>query len=631
MSGTKRTVTASNLRQFAIHAVAILALVAGVSSLAQATQRVGSDISLVVNGGQQVAVLPVITETAQDDLLTYDFATGEVDLAAGVLAPDYDEPLFCFDMGTPQAAVSLQVTDPNGHVIIDNFDLSVSLDYVLSAPSAFEIKPALNQQCFFRSDQGVFGLFGMENDQGAVGSDVIARDRFEVDRSISLEFQGVPTFVTPGETVNYDLVLTNTGSADLTDVALQELFPENLDVYAAVLSAGTWSCSASGDAVCPATVPATDPLRFEQMNAGGVDITTGDSLTFSIERTVDVNSITGESIRLQAGAVADPISSDTPFDVDEALMTVIGQSAGLNVSATSASADSFATSGTASDDAQITVTVLDSGQNPVPNEQVSLDSAGGLTITSPTSGTSDANGEVSFSGTAEDAGDYTVSFTSGSLNGSGTVTILAGAPDTFFLQETVPSAVADGQDTIEVQVLVEDQYGNAVDTAMVEVSDDDGLASLPASEFTDIDGIAAFNATSTTIGVFQPVFSVSGVGTSAASVSFEAGAPDDLEFTLQPPDPVTADVDFDVSLQVVDSQGNHVSDDQSTFVTLNLQQNGNTVRTLTSGSVTNGEITLTIDSIGPADIGAGYRIQAVASGTGFFGANSNSFEVVAGP
>ncbi|WP_181918974.1 Ig-like domain-containing protein [Wenzhouxiangella sediminis] len=632
-SGKKRTVAALMIRKSAMHAVAAIALATGVSSLAQAGQRVASNVSFVVDGGAEIAVLPVIAETAQSDLVTYDLVAGQVQLSAGNLSPDYVDPLFCFDMGSQPVDATIRVKDPNGHEIIDNFYLISSLEYSLSAAPSLSIRPATNQQCFFRSSGGTFGLFGMESQEGAGDTDVIARDRFEINRSLDLEFQRVPTFVTPDQTFDYDIVVTNTGTGALNNVALQELFPENLDVYSAALTPATWTCTATGDAVCPTVSANASSLRFEQMNAGGIDLPAGDSLTFTIERTVATNSATGEDIHLHAGTVADPLSTGTPFAVGEATMTVIGESDGLSVSATDATADSAITTGNTGDDAQITVTVLDASLNPVPNEPVAVDNAGGLTITSPSSGTTDINGEVSFTAappaTLSNAGDYTISFTSGNLSGNGVVTILPGEPASFFMQASVPTATADGQDPVEIQALVEDQFENPVDAAEVEVAQDDGLASLPASAFTDINGIAVFNATSTSTGTFEPSFSVAGVGTSPATVSFEAGAPDDLVFTLQPPNPVVAGTSFDVSLNVVDAEENLVTDDQLTFVTLNLQQGGSTVRTLTSGLVTNGQITLTVGSIDSNDIGTDYRIQAVASGTGFFGANSTTFEVVA--
>lgn len=591
----------------AISAVAPLALLAGSAAFAQMNAtRVASDLSLVVDGGAQVAVMPVIGETAQSDLLTYDFLANEVQFSAGVLAPDYDEPLFCFDMGQPQTAVTMRATDPNGHVIIEGFSIQASVNYVLSSPSSLVVTPSVNQQCFFRSDAGDFGLFGETATGEPEPAGLIMRNRFEVERSVSLEFQNVPQFVTLGETISYDLVVTNTGNGDLNQVGLQELFPENRGVYAAALNSTSWTCSASGDAVCPAA-SGTDPLRFEDFNAGGADITVGDSLTFSIQRTVDATSITGESIRLQAGVVADPVSSGAPFAVDEALMTVIGQSAGLSVSAPAAEVDN---------DAVITVTVLDGNQNPVPDETVTVSNTAGLSFTSPTSGISDTNGEVVFTATTTTAGDYSVGFSAGSLNGNGTVTFDPGPATIMVAAALDDEAVADGQDAVSINVLVEDDFGNAVDSVAVDVIDDGGLVSLPASVFTDVDGIASFAPTSTVAGNYQIQFSVSGAGTDAVAVDFVPGAPSDLRFEVQPTDvEVGSPISPAVVVRVVDANGNWVNDDQTTFVQLRLRQSGVTVdANFASGTVINGEAEFAnLDQFTSNMVGTGYSFRAVGT------------------
>jgi uncharacterized repeat protein (TIGR01451 family) len=604
-------------------AVAIIALSAGVPSLAQInSSRVASDLSLVVDGGSQVAVMPVITETAQGDLLTYDFAAGEIQLAAGVLSPDYDEPLFCFDMASPQSVVSLQVSDPNGHIIIDDFSLKVALDYILSEPSTLEVNPGTDQQCFYRSDQGVFGLFGQESPDGSVDGDIIKLDRFEVDRSIELEFQDVPTFVTPGETVTYDLVVTNTGSTDLEQVALQELFPENLGVYAAALSVGSWECSAIGDAVCPAPGPVTEPLRVQDTNAGGADITVGDSLTFSIERTVNANSITGEAIRLSAGTVTDPVASDTPFAVAEALMTVIGESSGLNISATEAVADG-------NESSTITVTVLDANQNPVPNETVTFDSISPSTSAAlPTSGDTDVNGEVVFdSGTTTDAGEYTASFSTDTFSQSGSVTFSAGAPAAMNAYTSVNNVVADGSSEAEFTVTVQDANNNVMSGVGVDVSDNGGLTTItPATAFTDVDGYATFTATSGETGSFTATFAVSGAGTSSATATFEPGQFDEHAFVQDPsdmPDNLVAGEQFTVTVELVDASGNRLTDDSTSEVFLEL--NGPSTQDYGSVIVDQGLATfsgLTVDNPG-----TGYTLRSTVPGLYFEFRDTGAFDV----
>lgn len=621
-SGTYRTVIAIRNRFSAITAIAAFALFAA-SSVAQVTSTgVSSGISLVVDGGSQVSVLPVVGQTAQSDLLTYDFATGEIRFTAGVLAPDYDEPLFCFDMGVQQSVVSLAVTDPNGHVIIDGFDLSASLEYFLADPSTLVVAPTNNQQCFFRSDQGVFGLFGQTSPDETLPGDLIARDRFEPDRAIALAFQGVPEFVTTGQTINYDLVLSNIGTADLQDVALQELFPENLDVYAAALTGTTWSCTPTGDAVCPGASVDPSALRFEQMNPGGIDLTAGDSLIFSIERTVDAASITGESIRLQAGAVTDPVATDAPFAVDEALMTVIGQSAGLNIAATEAVADG-------SDSSAITVTVLDANQNPVPNETVTFDSVSPSTLAvTPSSGVSDVNGQVVFdSGATTTAGDYTVTFTAGGQTDSGTVTFTAGAPAAMNAITSVDNAVADGSDFVEFTVTVLDANGNLVSGAAVDVSDDGGLTSItPSTAFTDIDGNATFTATSNDTGTFTVTFAVSGAGTDPASATFEAGAFHAHAFVQDPTDRannLVAGEQFTVTVELVDINGNRLTNDSTTEVFLELK--GPNLQNYGSAVVDQGLATfsgLTVDNPG-----TGYTLRSTVPDLYFVFKDTGTFDV----
>ncbi|WP_376692547.1 Ig-like domain-containing protein [Wenzhouxiangella sp. EGI_FJ10409] len=611
----------ASARNFLLNAaVAIVAVVVSGSALGQLdTPRVTSDLSLVVDGGSEILVIPLITEEAQDEVLTYDLGAGVVRFDAGVIAPEYDEPFFCFDLTAPSSAVSMEVLDPNGHVVIDQFNLNGFLAYSLD-PLTLTIDPSSDQQCFYRSSQGVFGLFGMASSSIPEPPGLIFGDRLEVARSLSLEYQDVPSFVTPGQTVSYDLVVSNTGTGALQTTALQELFPENLGVYDAALTGTTWTCSETGGAVCPAS-SGTGPLRFEEMNSGGSDLAVGGSLTFTIERMVDVDSISGESIRLHAGTVADPLATGTPFAVDEASMTVIGESAGLNVSAPTTQVG---------DEVTITVTVLDSSQNPVPYETVDVDDQAGLNFTSPTTGDSDESGEVTFTATTESADDYTVSFSSGTLSGSGTVTFEAGPPAFFVAAALDAEAIADGTDSALISVLVEDSYENPVDSVAVEVSDDGGLSSLPGSVFTDINGEASFTPTSTIADTFQIQFSVTGAGTESVSLEFVPGAPSDLVFFEQPSD-VAADeiMSPGVVVRVVDENENWVEDDSSTHVQLRLRQNGTTVDSnLANMTVSNGEALFDSLSFDSSQVGSGYTLRAVGTtASSIFFEDSTSFEV----
>ncbi|MDZ7791354.1 MAG: Ig-like domain-containing protein [Xanthomonadales bacterium] len=618
--------------------VAIVAVIASATAFGQLdTSKLASDVSLVVDGGSEILVMPILTEDAQDDVVTYDLGAGEVRFDTGVLSPGYDEPLFCFDLGTPSSAVKLEVLDPNGHVIIDQFDLKDPLAYSLEPPLSLTVGPASDQQCFYRSSQDVFGLFGAASASDPEPSGLIFSDRLEVDRSLELEYQGVPDFVTVGETFSYDLVVTNSGTGALQTTALQELFPENLGVYSAALTATTWTCSATGDAVCPAG-SGTGPLRFNEMNGGGIDLTVGDSLTFNIVRTVAANSVTGETIQLHAGTVADPVATGAAFAVAEALMTVIGQSAGLSVSATdlvnngdgNALADGV-------DSSAIAVTVFDGNGNPVPGETVTFDSSSSdLASVTPASGVSGSNGQVVFdSGTTTTAGNYNVAFSAdgGALTGSGTVTFDHGPAAIMVAAALDSEAVADGTDAPTIDVLVEDAFGNAVDSVLVEVTDGGGLASPPPSEYTDINGGAIFTPTSTVAGTYQIQFSVAGAGSDAVSVDFLPGAATDLAFISDPTDTyLDGSAMAPVVVRVVDDNGNWVADDQTTTVQLRLRQNGVTIdSSFADAVVVNGEAEFTdlLFSSNEFSAGLGYSFRAVGTtDSDIFFVDSIEFELL---
>ena len=600
--------TAIKPRKFAIKSVAIIALAASAGALAQTGPRVPSDVSLVVAGaGQQQTILPLIHETAQSDLLTYDFMVGKVQFSAGKLASgNYDEPLFCFDLGNTHSAASVEVTDPNGHVIIDNFDLDASVEYLHSL-SILQVQSSIDQHCFFRSGT-IFGLFGMESPGSSPDPDVFHQDRFEPDLSLGLEFRNVPGFVTPGQVVSYDLVVTNEGTGSLERVALQELFPENMDVYDAGLSAGTWTCASTGDVPVPCPVSGTGSLRIEETNPGGIDIPAAGQLTFSIQRTVDSDSMIGEKIQLHAGAVTNSFVSDAPFAADTAEMTVIGQSAGLSVSSSPAQVSTNAT---------ITVTVHDSQQNPVPNETVTVSNNAGLTFTS-TSEDTGPNGEAAtFMATTTDAGDYTVEFTSGSLNGSGVVSFDPGAPAEMVVWVDSDNAIANNSDTNIIKAYVEDAWYNPIPALTVDVIDDGGLSSLPGFASTDSTGTATFSATSTDAISYNVEIGVSPLAPETVTTTFVAGEPADFFFVTQPGDtPEGGTMAEDITIRVVDAFHNWVADDSSTEITLQLRHGGSTVSTLSIQPVQNGEWTFSGLSMGTAPAGNNYYLRAFGTHNG---------------
>jgi uncharacterized repeat protein (TIGR01451 family) len=591
---------------------------------AQQFDPTAAELAFTVDG-QDLGSAEVALPADSDSLVaaTYDLSTGALtlQLAEATLASGtYDSPLFCFDFrDVASSSAFLSVTDANGHRVMPETDIAQFLSYDL-AGAQFILTPPAGFECFYRGlNTEAFGLEGQapfdpvvgERNEGSIFGDAFA------EKVLGLQFQGLQEFVAPGDDLTYDLVLNNASDQTLTDIGLQELFPANADFFDASLSQTSFTCPEDDACTGLSSLNGDGSLRFQ-----GFDLDPGESATFRITRTVDDSSLPETTIRLFAGAVVGG-SASPYFDAAEAEVNVVGQAAGLDIDSQGATADGESL-------ADVVVTVLDNEQRPVPNESVSFDSAtGGLQVT-PASGTTDSSGEVVFqAGPTTDAVDYTVSFTSGALAGNGTVSFFPGPASRAFVAATDAEAVADGNDTITIEVLVEDAEDNPVDSVLVEVTSDDGLTFLPDSVFTDSAGRAVLTATSTTTGTYEPQITVDGVGAFTETVDFVAGAPADLEFVEQPSDVAAgSNMSPAVVVRVVDANGNWVSDDGSTFVEVDLMQGGSVVsNNVADGGVTNGEIEFSALSFDSSLIGTDYYLQAVGTVTGFFGEDSTTFDI----
>lgn len=131
---------------------------------------------------------------------------------------------------------------------------------------------------------------------------------------------------------------------------------------------------------------------------------------------------------------------------------------------------------------------------------------------------------------------------------------------------------------------------------------------------------------------------VNGSGTTARNAAADpvldiVGEPVQLEFVQQPTDTTVGQlIDPPVTLEVVDSNGNRVTTDNTTSVALELYQNGTSVDgALASGTtVTNGVVSFgNLDTTG-LEVGTGYQIKAKqdAIDPTIGERNSNKFELL---
>ena len=281
--------------------------------------------------GQDDGLFSLATVNEATEVVRYEL--GEDGVVAFRLADRQDEvfdnPLFCFDFGSQaSASIVLNVENSSGHVVLEDVGILSDLEYRLSADSIV-FAPSELTQCFYVGTDDVteaasFGLFGMpprttENDVDP--DDRIFASRFESEstRGVRVSFENVPSSATAEQGISYDIVIENTGSEALDELAFQEVFPENATYFPAALDAGTWYCEGTA---CPEgtedSEETRDPIRLSDLSLPG-----GETIRFKISRAINAESDGGATIVLYAGAVAGP-GKDATFDVDQVEIPVVG-------------------------------------------------------------------------------------------------------------------------------------------------------------------------------------------------------------------------------------------------------------------------------------------------------------------
>ncbi|NBB92115.1 MAG: hypothetical protein GVY32_02980 [Gammaproteobacteria bacterium] len=576
--------------------------------MAQPLESTDPDLFFTIDG-EDAGIVPIAVETGQSNPVSYDFGSGSVSLRVAdaiSMSGRYTDPLFCFDFSPGVSALaSLDVIDANGHPVVAGLSLDGSLQYDLLA-NQIGVTPLAGSRCFYKgSSTNVFGLFGQPPfEPEAAPGDSIFGDAF-LGEAVSIEFQGLPSFVTAGSQISYQLVVSNVSGRRLDNLGLQELFPANEDFFDATLTLDGWTCS--GGVQCPSSsLNGSDSLRFQ-----GFDMRPGETIVFDITRTVNGSSAVDSVIDLYAGVIA----ADTPlepFDTAQTSTTVVGAGDSLSVAPAEA---------TVGEDAVITVTALDAGQNPVPGIEVVIDNTDGLQVDPVGPTTTDPEGEVLFRASTTAAGDYSVQFSATDTAispGTGTVSFNAAAPDAIVAYVDQNGAVANGSDQVLVKVYLEDQFENPVPGITVEVIDDGGLTSLPPSAVTAPSGIATLPATSEEADSYLIELAVSGQTSETVTVNFVAGDPADFLFVQGPTDtPEEGTISPAVVVQLVDENGNWIEDNDSVEITLQLRQGSSAIIPgLAVATVTDGQATFPGLSLDGVPAGIDYYLRAFGTFSG---------------
>ncbi|MDZ7731441.1 MAG: Ig-like domain-containing protein [Natrialbaceae archaeon] len=161
-------------------------------------------------------------------------------------------------------------------------------------------------------------------------------------------------------------------------------------------------------------------------------------------------------------------------DDDQALQNITIESAPADTINADVTVDDSVADG--NDEVEFTVTLKNEFDNPVEGATVTVDDAENVDalggIESGDENQTDAYGRATFTANSTTSGNFTVQFSETNAgNDTATVTFEAGDADAVFVDTGVATAVADGNDTLEFTVTVEDANGNPVPGVRVLTTD----------------------------------------------------------------------------------------------------------------------------------------------------------------
>jgi hypothetical protein len=265
--------------------------------------------------------------------------------------------------------------------------------------------------------------------------------------------------------------------------------------------------------------PLTMTLAGNGALAGTTSQSTG-TLGVASFGDLDVNAIgTGDTLTATAStSTAAPLSvTSTSFDITVGAISAPNSSVAANPASL-----------TAGSTTQITVTLRDADNNPIPGASVALAGTNSATVTA-VSATTNAMGVATFHVADNVAEQDSLTATSGSTTiGSAQVTFTAGSPaSVVVVSGTGQSAVVTTAFAAPLVVKVEDAFGNAVSGTTVTASapGSGASASLSPPPVTGANGMTSLSATANAVagGPYNVVVSVPGATAATFTLTNTAG------------------------------------------------------------------------------------------------------------
>jgi uncharacterized repeat protein (TIGR01451 family) len=549
-------------------------------------------------------------------------------IGEGTVLFDVFGPLFCFGLaGNDQASgLALQLRNSNGDPIIDGLTLASNLNYRLTT-SEIAMSTPPSGACFYETAEG-FGLSGMVPTEEPTG---LFRDRFEEFSSLSVRFENVPQVARVDEPVSYTIVLENTGLRDLTQVAVQELYPRNNELYDVVLRQGSYSCvevaSDEREPDCadgrPVQIPELGFVDRPWIRGENLDLPRGTSVRFEInERPVatrvglDEGDVINSRIDLYAGAVVvDGVESVPPSSSATATIRIAGPAESLIIDDQASILDATANG---VDEVRIVVQARDDFGG-VPNVTIESEIVGGnaadIQIT-PSAVTDSVNGSAQFIATTTRAGDYDVQF-SATIDGQPITTVpetleFSAGPATALRFVAQPVDAVVGQPLKPVSVELLDAFDNRVlsdskTSIELALGGGDGTGELAGGDATTaFSGLATFGGLTIDQAAADYVLTASAATTGRGGITPDSSSP----FTIEQASPSVRITDVDpAGEQQVNEPYTVSAEVQGGFGPTGLIEvdNGDSVCTITapagscelsSPSTQLGDITLTATYLG---------------------------------
>ena len=537
-----------------------------------------------------------------------------------------------------------------------------STDSLTQTSSSFTISPAVAFQLVFTA-QPTSGTAGT----ALAEVDVTVTDTYgnveTLDNSSLIALTDASGSLTGGGAVKTsggvavftDLVVTKAGSdqltgADSTDGGVSNITSNSFTIDPAAVDHMVFTTEPAGVTAGQKLVDVAVTLYDTYGNVETLDNASSISLTDTTGTLTGGGAIdTTAGVAAFGDLVVTKTGSDqlTATDSTDAGVSALNSSSFTVISATAfqlvftAQPPSTATAGTALSEVDVTIEDQFGNVETGDNNTVTLtDTLGGL-VGTPVS-VAAASGVAQFTGlTLDKAGSDklvaadSADILSGFQSSATTVSPAAAFQLVFTAQPTTGTA---GTPLSEVDVTIEDQYGNVEtsDSSTVNLTDSSGtLSSANGSSpvgVAAVNGVAVFSvangdALTVTAGGTDHLYatdSADGLSTPVASTQIKVSSPSQIVFTTEPASGTAGQTLSAVQLTIYDQYGNVATWDNST---VSLTDESGTLNGLTGVAAVGGIATFTNFNVTKA--GSDYLIAA-DSADGFSGVQSTSFTVAPG-